>query len=134
MELNSKKTGIDPLRSEIKQPDSKGDIRLSVSSDIKRILAIPGNPDMNEFALEIFPGKRAITPFIKIGKKVEKEFKIRPVYFGWFRITRFVFSAVISRNSRSIIAARATSLFIIYSPKYRSSAKMVKTRMAEKFG
>jgi outer membrane protein OmpA-like peptidoglycan-associated protein len=58
-------------------------IKLSVSSDIKRILAIPGNSDMKEFALEIFPGKGAITPFIAIKQKSEKEFKIRPVYFDF---------------------------------------------------
>lgn len=81
--FNSIKTGIEPVRRETKQPDSNGDIKLSVSSDIKRILAIPGNSDMKEFALEIFPGKGAITPFIAIKQKSEKEFKIRPVYFDF---------------------------------------------------
>ncbi len=79
--FKSKKPGTDPVKSEIKQPDSNGDIKLTVSSDIKRILAIPGNADMKEFALEIFPGKTSITPSITFEQKVEKEFKIRPVYF-----------------------------------------------------
>ena len=81
--FNLKKPGLEPIRSETRQPDSNGDIKLTVSSEIKRILAIPGNDDMKEFALEIFPGKTSITPSITIEQKVDKEFKIRPVYFGF---------------------------------------------------
>jgi len=69
------------IRSEIKQPDSNGDLKLRVTSDIKKILAIPGNTDMKEFVLEILPGRNTLTPSIKIEKRSEKEFKIRPVYF-----------------------------------------------------
>jgi outer membrane protein OmpA-like peptidoglycan-associated protein len=81
--FNSKKTGIDPVRSETREPDSNGDIKLTVSSDIKRILAIPGNADMKEFALEIFPGKISSTPLITFEQKIEKEFKTRSVYFDF---------------------------------------------------
>lgn len=79
--FKSEKAGAGPDRSETKQPDNSGKIKLTVTSDIKRIVALPGNPDMKEFALEIFPGKNAATPVITIEKKSEKEFKIRPVYF-----------------------------------------------------
>lgn len=79
--FKSKKPGTDPVKSEIKQPAGNGDIKFTIASDIKRILAIPGNSDMKEFALEIFPEKNAITPFITIEQKSDKEFRIRPVYF-----------------------------------------------------
>lgn len=79
--FKSKKPGVEPAGSETRQPDSSGDIKLTVTSDIKRIVAIPGNTDMKEFALEVFPGETATTPFIAIGKKSEKEFKAKPVYF-----------------------------------------------------
>ena len=79
--FSSKTPGADPLKTETRKPDSNGDIKITVTPDIKRIVAIPGNTGMKEFALEIFPGRDAITPSIIIEPKTGTEFRVRPVYF-----------------------------------------------------
>ncbi len=79
--FSSKDPGAEPVKKETKKPDQNGDIRLTITSDIKRILAIPGNPDMKEFAVEIIPGKETGIKLITIESKSEKGFSLRPVYF-----------------------------------------------------
>ncbi len=79
--FNSDKHGEEPVKSEVCVPDSNGEIKLTVKSGIKRIIAIPANADMKEFVLEIFPDKKTEPPVITIEKKSETEFKIRPVFF-----------------------------------------------------
>lgn len=77
----TKDPGAEPVKKETIQPDQNGNIKLTITSDIKRILAIPGNPDMKEFAVEIIPGKENTAKLITIESKSEKEFRLRPVYF-----------------------------------------------------
>lgn len=79
--FKSEKPGLEPDKNEVKQPDSDGNIIITAESGIKRIVAIPGNDDMKEFALEIFPGKKIKKHLLIIEKKKESEFRLRPVYF-----------------------------------------------------
>lgn len=71
-----------PEKSEIRTPDETGSIIFSADPEIKRILVLPGQPDMKPFNVEFLTENDSIsTATIKVEAVTDKEFVLKPVYF-----------------------------------------------------
>ncbi len=73
-----------PVKTEMMSPDSSGMIRITVNSDIKRILVLPGDSGMNSFSVEFLTKNESITTsLVKITPSAAREFSVKPVYFNF---------------------------------------------------
>lgn len=73
-----------PVKTETISPDTAGMIHITVDPSMKRVLILPGAPDIKPFMVEFLAKTNTIpASVIKIEPSVEKEFVIKPVYFNF---------------------------------------------------